>query len=337
MARDRIIDEQGNVTEGGGWWEENSPPVSGPSMPTYGNGGATSNPVTGGITGQGGLGGPPSQWTLESLKAYARSKGVEWSDAQAQYWLDKKAELDARGQQIGDPNYANMRLGLADDWTPNNQRYMGGSGGLDFGSLIQPFTEQFHYADFKAPTVDDLKGDAGFQASLDRARDTLQRSAAAKGSLLSGSTLADLSDRTASMTQDAYANLFGRQLTSYNTNRGNAFDQYKERRANFYQNQDSPYAKLLGLASLQLQDSNAQNANALGWAQLGANTITNGSNAANNNSTSAASATAAGQAGSGNAYTSLFGNLAQIPWYLAANTGRYNTGRNTYVPYGPGY
>lgn len=283
-------------------------------------------------------GGPPSEWTLESLKAYARSKGVEWTDAQAQYWLGKKAELDARGQQIGDPNYANMRLSLADDWTAADQRYMGGadSNGFNFGDLIKPFTEQFTYQDFKAPTMDDLKADPGFQASLDRAKDSLERSAAARGSLLSGSTLKDLSDQTAAQTQAGYRDLWGRQLQTYSTNRSNAFDQYQQRRANFYQNQDSPYAKLMGMAQLESQNNNYMAGLNAQYANMGANAILGGSNAANNYATGAAASTAAGQVGAGNAYSSLFGGLAQIPWYLRASGNM--TYRNPGTPYyGPGY
>lgn len=294
-----------------------------------GSAGATTPAPSAGGTGL------PSEWTLESLKAYARSRGVEWTDAQAQYWLSKKAELDARGREIGDPNYANMRLSLADEWTPADQRYSAGAaGGLNTGDLLAPFTEQFQFEDFKAPTVEDLKGDPGFQAALDRASDTLQRSAAAKGSLLSGSTLQDLSDRTASMTQEGYQNLFGRALTSYGTRRQNAYDQYKERRANFYQNQDSPFAKLFGLAQLDSSNNNYMAGLQAQYANMGANAILGGANAANTYATGGANATAAGQVGSGNAYSSLFGGLSQIPWWLYAQRGGTGYRTHTYqAPY----
>lgn len=194
----------------------------------------------------------------------------------------------------------------------------GGGGGLGMGDLIKPFTEQFTYADFVAPTEQDLQGDPGLAASIAKAKDTLERSAAARGSFLTGSTVQDIADRTASLTQDAYQNLYGRRLTEYNTNRGNAFDQYAQRRANFYQNQDSPFAKLFGMAQLESSDRNAWANQQLGWAQLGANTIAGGADRANQYGIGGANAAAAGQAGSGNAYSSLFGGLSQIPWYLAS-------------------
>lgn len=206
--------------------------------------------------------------------------------------------------------------GLTPQWLVEGA---GGGGATDpYGSLIAPFDEEFTFEDFKAPTVDDLKQDAGFQASIDRASDALERSAAARGSLKSGNTLQDISDRTASMTQDSYRDLFGRRLTEYGTQRSNAWDNYQNRRSLHFQNQDSPFAKLMGLATLQQNNDQYMQGLGLQYAQLGANTIAGGANASNQYGTGAANATAAGYAGAGNAYSGLFGGLAQIPWYLAA-------------------
>lgn len=105
-------------------------------QPAYTGSGASSN-----------TSGMPSQWTEQTLIDYARSRGVNWTAQNAAYWLSKKAELDARGAQIGNPNYANERLFLADDWTPNNQRYMAGQGGNEFtdpwGSTLEGLISRF--------------------------------------------------------------------------------------------------------------------------------------------------------------------------------------------------
>lgn len=297
--------------------------------PSHSGAGATANPPTGGITGQGGTGGGPDMsdprtWTPESLQAYYESRGGQGPWSEIGYWMSKRQELYDRGQQIGDSGYGLMRLSKADSITPADQRYDAGSGsGLGEGDLLKPFTEQFTYADFVAPTEGDLQKDSGFQASINRARDMVERSAAAKGSLGSANTLADISDRTASMTQDAYQNLFGRRMTEYGTNRQNAFEQYNERRRNFYQNQDSPFAKLLAMSQLESSNNNYMAGLAAQYAGLGANIIRGGSDRANDYATGGSNAAAAGQVGSGNAYSSLFGGLAQLPWMVGSMRSGY--------------
>lgn len=259
----------------------------------------------------------PRNWTPELLQAYYESRGGRgpWSEIPA--WMGYRDSLITRGQQLNDPGYGFMRLSLADSLTPPEQRYQAGSsvlGGLSEGDLLKPFTENFKFEDFKAPTEADLQADSGFQATLNRASDILQRSAASKGSLLSGSTAQELVDRTADLTQGAYRDLFGRNLQTYATNRGNAYESYQARRANHYQNQDSPFAKLFSLAGLESNERQFMDNLNLQYAGLGANTIRNGANVANEYGTSGANATAAGQVGAGNAYAGLFGNLSQLPY-----------------------
>lgn len=55
----------------------------------------------------------PSKGDLASqISGFFKSKGV--SDAETPYWVSKWPELVARGQQVGDPNYAMTRLSQAD-------------------------------------------------------------------------------------------------------------------------------------------------------------------------------------------------------------------------------
>lgn len=326
MARDRL-----ETNDPSDWFGENAPEnglpevVGGLSGVSFGNNGATATPATGGITGYGSSGpdmSDPRTWTPESLQAYYESRGGSGPWSEIAYWMSKRQELYDRGQQLGDAGYGLMRLSKANSITPEDQRYQDG-GGLQDGDLLQPFTEQFSYQDFVAPTEGDLQKDSGFQASLDRARDATERSAAARGSLNSGNTLADISDRTSSMTQDAYRDLFGRRMTEYGTNRQNAYDQYNERRRNFYQNQDSPFAKLLALSQLESSNNNYMAGLGAQYAALGSNAITGGANNANNYATGGANAAAAGHVGSGNAYTSLFNGLSQLPWMVGAMQSGY--------------
>lgn len=269
------------------------------SLPSEGT--TTNNPTT-----------PATDWATKdysdvaNVKAYAASRGVTMSDQTAQYWADKYNSPDF----AGDRAYYFQRLG--------QDPAFGGGGGGGMSDLIAPFTEQFKYDDFKAPTQADLLASPGFQSSLDRASNTLQRSAAAKGSLLSGSTAQALSDQTADLTTQGYGNLFNQDAATYSTNRGNAFDSYKERRANFYQNQDSAYAKLMGIASLQEQDTNAQRQLALGYAGLGSGAISGGAAQYNGLLTGGANAAASGVVGGANPYQSLYGGASQLPAWLIA-------------------
>lgn len=78
---------------------------------------------------------PPSQWTPETLQAFFSAHGVTPAPTSIPYWLSKRAELDARGQQIGNPNYANDRLAAADEIIggPQNSPFRdsaGGGGGM---------------------------------------------------------------------------------------------------------------------------------------------------------------------------------------------------------------
>ena len=62
----------------------------------------------------------------QDIVNYGKSRGIENFDPGG-YWMSKWNELNARGKEIGDPNYAFMRLSKADEYTPQAQRY-GGAG-----------------------------------------------------------------------------------------------------------------------------------------------------------------------------------------------------------------
>lgn len=73
------------------------------------------------------------------------------------------------------------------------------------------FTEQF-----TAPTMEDLKNDPGYQAGADLTQKGLERSAAAKGSILSGGFVGSVLPRALNeYAGQAYQNLFGRAYDTY--------------------------------------------------------------------------------------------------------------------------
>lgn len=78
-------------------------------LPTSTGSGAGASPATSGgptpsIDNNGDIG--------KQVSAYFKSRGV--SDAETPYWVQKWPELVARGQEIGNPNYAMERLAAAD-------------------------------------------------------------------------------------------------------------------------------------------------------------------------------------------------------------------------------
>lgn len=166
------------------WWSQNSP------------GGAQQ----GAQGAPGGLNGPTV--TPEAIMAYGQSRGVNLSPQEAQYWVDKWPELYARGQEIGQPDYAMGRLQLADQWTPPSQRaaapagYGGTVGGLGGGM---------------SPT-DVMAQDPGYQFRLGEGLNAIQRGAAARGTLLTGGLQKGLQRYAQDYASGEYGNIFGRNL-----------------------------------------------------------------------------------------------------------------------------
>jgi len=103
-----------------------------------------------------------------------------------------------------------------------------------FGSALAPWTGQFN-----APTAQEAVGTPGLQYALSRAQQAIERSAAAKGTLLTGGTLRDLSENQIGMALQGYQGAFDRSKDVYNMGK-----------STFYENQDRPFQKLLSLGEL---------------------------------------------------------------------------------------
>jgi len=111
------------------------------------------------------------------------------------------------------------------------QAGQGGMGAALSGDLLQPFTGQF-----SAPSGTD---DPGFQFAVQQGQDAIQRSAAAKGTLLTGGTLKDLASYTTGAALQDYSGAYSRALNTFGTN----YDIFRN-------NQNDPYNKLLGTSQL---------------------------------------------------------------------------------------
>jgi hypothetical protein len=87
-----------------------------------------------------------------------------------------------------------------------------------------PYTfTPFSYKDFSAPTLAEAQAQPGYAFGLQQGQDALQNSAAARGTLRGGGTLKDLFGYTNAAAEQNYGNVFNQNLSSYNTNRDNAF------------------------------------------------------------------------------------------------------------------
>ena len=141
---------------------------------------------------------------------------------------------------------------------------------------IQPFTEQFSYADFVAPerrapgyasyrptTVSDLEADPSWKLRLSEAQKALERSAAASGSYLTPNTMQAITRNSQDYASNEFGNVdtrrfrdwgtgynrlrdedadsFSRDLSTYGTNRGNQSENFDRRRSIFETNEQNRY------------------------------------------------------------------------------------------------
>lgn len=161
--------------------------------------------------------------------------------------------------------------------------------GSDGGNLLQGFDQQF-----QSPTNVTEQNDPGYAFRLQQGQQALERSAAARGGLLTGGTAKDLANYQQGLASQEYGNVYDRALNNYKTNQNT-----------FYTNQNNLYNRLMGVT---------------GVGQNAANTLTGaGSNSANNISgidmnsanqvgqdlTNAGTARASGYVGANNALSGI--------------------------------
>ncbi len=145
------------------------------------------------------------------LTDYFTAQGV--GTEEVPYWMGEWANLEARGRELNDPNYAMMRLGKADALVRAGKAttYGGGQGG-GFGSLNQMDTAQF--GGINSVT------DPGYQFRLSEGLKGIERSAAAKGTLLTGGTLKALTGYATGMANQGYGDDWQRAMSQFQTNYG---------------------------------------------------------------------------------------------------------------------
>ena len=182
MNPQQALAQNQSPSTGGDWWTQNAPPsgaqASAGDKNTYK-----------------GLGVDPSQsmnddYIVQQLVQAAKLNGTYVpgeSEANAKsYWLPKVK------QNGGWSNYwADRALGPAGGGTDNPG---GGGGGGGFGA------------------ADVMAQDPGYQFARDQAVDAVQKSAAARGTLLTGGTLRDLAGYAGGLASQRYGDIFNRNL-----------------------------------------------------------------------------------------------------------------------------
>lgn len=216
---------------------------------------------------------PGMKPTPRQLRQYAREQGWSedfdrYSDAQLQAWLDQP-----QGSKDGwwDPQamrfHSNSGGGLVDKpdesapgetpaWAQGGGGGGGGNGGGGGGGGSYGQAGGVPSFNFKAPTMEDLQNDPGYQAELNSGLNAIQHSAAAKGMLRTGNTVAGLAGYANQFTRDAYRDLYDRQytyakdqfapqyggwqtmyqgdLSKWTTNQNSALQKYLQREGNLY-------------------------------------------------------------------------------------------------------
>lgn len=234
------------ATGGSNWWSQNG----------FGNTG-----VTGGAQvtdqqsalqaalGQGLTGQAAVDWVQQNYPQFNQyGSGIEWQPSTGTYGM--QGGYFAQNPQTG-------TWGLV-------PRGGGAAGGLSGGSQ-QALSQNPGYGIFQnlaggmSPTQI-MQADPGYQFALQQGQDAIQRSAAAKGTLLTGGTLKDLAGYTAGAAAQDYGNIFNRQLQLAGLGSG-------------LQNQ--AFNQNLGLADLGYAAAQGQNALASSYGTNVANLLAN--------------------------------------------------------------
>lgn len=198
-----------------------------------------------------------------------------------EYWFN--------GQREQKPEELGPGGGMGNGWS------LQGINGQSFSApgLAAPFTERF-----QAPTGTD---DPGFQFAMAQAQNGLERSAAARGTLLTGGTLKDLASYTTGAALQGYGQAWNRAKNVYDTNRGT-----------YWGNQENAFGRLSGMANTGQNAASSYAANVGDMYQQGAN------------------ANAATTAGQNQNWNNTFGTLAEMGTAIARDKwGRPKTPTGT--------
>jgi hypothetical protein len=188
------------------------------------------------------------QWVIRTAKGIGRND-IANDPGAVSYWAN------AIGSK---PQSEDMSYWLTKIQTPD----AGGSGDSGtaggFGAFTAPFTGTYvpPVTNFQAPIGTD---DPGFKFAVEQGQDAIQRSAAAKGNLLTGGTLKDLASYTTGAALQDYSGAYNRALQSATFNNNTALGAFGQNYDIFRNNQNDPFQKLYATTGLGLNAAGASN------------------------------------------------------------------------------
>jgi hypothetical protein len=243
--------------------------------------------IIGGVTAAGGI-------ASAAIGANAAGNAADTQAAAANHAADIQQQASKDALDFQKQQYATSQAQQA-PWLAAGQTALGqlSAGTAPGGSLVTPYS-----GSFTAPTDITEQNDPGFQARLKLGTDAIQKSAAARGSVLTGGTAKALDQFGQDYASNEYGNVYNRALTDYST-KYNAYN-------NDQTNQFNRLAALSGsgqttATNLANQGQNASN-NVTGNLL---NTAQNVGQQYNN----AAAATASGYVGGANAWSNGLGGI----------------------------
>jgi len=212
----------------------------------------------------------------------------EYLDWEKEMW-NQVQEMYAPYQEAGESALASLsaKLGLSGDPTSS-----------DYGSLLKSYSG----GDFVAPTLEEAANEPGYKFAVQQGQQAIERSAAAKGGVLSGGTAKALERYGQEMGELNYENAYNRKFNEWQT----AFNKSQVEQSNVYN-------RLMGLTSTGQETTQQLASSGLSTTANMANIATTSASNQADALQDAAAARASGYASSGNIWGSTLSGLSELP------------------------
>jgi hypothetical protein len=206
--------------------------------------------------------------------------------------------------QAGQNGLNALQYGIGTGGTANGS-------GVGQGSLTTPYS-----GTFQAPTGLTEQNDPGFQARLQLGTDALERSAAARGGVLTGGTAKALNTYAQDYASNEYGNVYNRALTDYTTK----YNAYNNDQAN-------QFNKLASLSGMGQTTANQLGVQGQAASNNVSSNLLNSAAQQGQQYNNAAAATASGYVGGANAWSNgingATNNLSNLALISTLNKGGY--------------
>ncbi len=321
-------------------------PTMGAAYPPAPTVAAPSGEATTQTAGDGVAGPAPGNEANAIQGMYTKYLGRQATDAEIQSHLGNPGGISAVENLIANSpeaqTYASKQQAPPAAGAAGGATTTQGGGGL-FDSLssplLQPWTVPFNYqpysstATYKPPTIDDLYNSPGYQARLEAGRQSMERGAAAKGTLLTGGTVRDEDEAAQTFASNEFGNLFNqnltnfgtaynRDLTDWTTNYNKALQGYQQAYNIFSNNQANQFNRLAAVSGIGQTAAGQLGSSGLGYANAFTNTTQGNATNLGDLYGQQANAQAAGNVGSTNAWNNAVGNAANLGSLYASSYGQ---------------